>query len=51
MQWIVVHECSTKIPDLWYTVHALQKQIGCFNHRVVTMAEDKLKREGLCIVY
>ena len=29
----------------------LQKQIGCFNYRVVTMAADKLKREWLCIVY
>ena len=23
----------------------LQKQIGCFNHRVVTMAADMLKRQ------
>ena len=46
MQWIVVHEyfAPQKIPALWYTVHTA-KQIGYFNHRVVTMAADKLKRE------
>jgi len=25
----------------------LQKQVGCFNHRVVTMVADKLKRQWL----
>ena len=29
---------------------SLQKQIGCFNHRVVTLVADKLKRQWLCIV-
>ena len=28
-----------------------QKQIGCFNHRVITLVGDKLKRQWLCIVY
>jgi len=28
-----------------------QKIIGCFNHRVVTLVADKLKRQRLCIVY
>ena len=28
-----------------------QKQIGCFNHREVTLVADKLKRQWLCIVY
>ena len=32
-------------------MHAQQKQIGCFNHRVVTLVADKLKRQWLCIVY
>ena len=27
------------------------KQIGCFNHRVVTMVAGKLNRKWLCIVY
>ena len=26
----------------------LQKQIGCFNHRVVTLVADKPKRHWLC---
>ena len=29
----------------------LQKPIGCFNHRVVTLVAEKLKRQWLCIVY
>ena len=28
-------------------MRALQKQVGCFNHRVVTMVADKLKRMWL----
>ena len=27
--------------------YTLQKQVGCFNHRVVTMVADKLKRQWL----
>ena len=33
---------------------SLQKQVGCFNHRVVTMVADKLKRHwlrGLLLVF
>ena len=30
---------------------SLQKQIGCFNHRVVTLVADKPKRQWLCTVY
>ena len=30
---------------------SLQKQIDCFNHRVVTMVAVNLKRQWLCIVY
>ena len=26
---------------------SLQKQVGCFNHRVVTLVEDKLERQCL----
>ena len=29
------------------TVCTLQKHIGCFNHRVVTLVADKLKRQWL----
>ena len=34
-----------------FTAHTLQKQIGCFNHRVVTLVAEELKRQWLCIVY
>ena len=27
--------------------YTLQKQVGCFNHRVITMVADKLKRQWL----
>ena len=30
---------------------ALQKQVGCFNHRVVTIVADKLKRQWLPEVF
>ena len=30
-----------------YAQHTLQKQVGCFNHRVVTMFADKLNRQWL----
>ena len=39
-----------QIGDLEMCVHAhasLQKQVGCFNHRVVTMVANKLKRQWL----
>jgi len=26
----------------------LQKQVGCFNHRVVTLIADKLERQWVC---
>ena len=29
----------------------LQIQIGCFNHRVVTLVADKPKRQWLCTLY
>ena len=29
------------------TEHTLQKQIGCFNHRVVALVADKLERQWL----
>ena len=29
------------------TVDTLQKQAGCFNHRVVTLVTDKLERQWL----
>ena len=28
-------------------VYTLQKQVGCFNHRVVTLVADKLERQRL----
>jgi len=27
-----------------------QKQIGCFNHRVVTLVADKLETALLCVI-
>ena len=30
---------------------ALQKQVGCFNHRVVTLVADKLERQWLREVF
>ena len=32
-------------------LHALQKQIGCFNNGVVTLVAGKQKRRWLCTVY
>ena len=32
-------------PTLHGTLHALQKQVGCFNHRVVALVADKLERQ------
>ena len=31
-------------------VYSLQKQIVCFNHRVVTLVADKQKRQWLCTI-
>ena len=31
--------------------HTLQKQVGCFNHRVVTLVADKLERQWLPEVF
>ena len=28
-------------------INALQKQVGCFNHRVVALVADKLERQWL----
>ena len=33
------------------SLYTQQKQIGCFNHSVVALVADKLKRQWLCIVY
>ena len=30
-----------------YKFTALQKQVGCFNHRVVALVADKLERQWL----
>ena len=51
--------CVSKNPDLSQvfiqsSINArdpLQKQIGCFNRRVITMVTDQLKKQWLCIVY
>ena len=32
-------------------LNALQKQVGCFNHRVVTLVADKLERQWLREVF
>ena len=32
---------------MYVCMYALQKQIGCFNLRVITMVADKLKRHWL----
>ena len=31
-------------------IPTVQKQISCFNHRVVTLVADKLRRQWLCNV-
>ena len=28
----------------------MQKKVSCFNHRVVTLVADKLKRQWVCII-
>ena len=35
-----------------YVIHTyiIAKQIGCFNHRVVTLVADKLKKQWVCIM-
>ena len=30
-----------------FSDYTLQKQVGCFNHRVVTLVADKLERQRL----
>ena len=35
------------VKSLVTTIYSLQKQVSCFNHRVVTMVADKLKIEWL----
>ena len=37
---------SGKEPNVRYIV-TLQKQVGCFNHRVVALVADKLERQWL----
>ena len=40
--------CSAEFPlrtEALSIIATLQKQVGCFNHRVVTMVADKLKRQ------
>ena len=32
---------------LFAFIYTLQKQVGCFNHRVVTLVVDKLERQWL----
>ena len=38
---------------LWgfFHVYTMQKQVGCFNHRVVTMVADELKKQWLWELY
>ena len=38
-------------PAVSFSGSALQKQVGCLNHRVVTMVADKLKRQWLPEVF
>ena len=30
---------------MFHTIDTLQKQVGCFNHRVVSLVADKLERQ------
>ena len=48
-----LHACKQPLTRIMQvlTIVTQQKQIGCFNHRVVTLVADKLKRQWLCIVY
>ena len=40
--------CShTDITPGAHCIPTLQKQVGCFNHRVVTLVSDKLKKQWL----
>ena len=43
---------SSKHSNIVYlSLHTLQKQVGCFNHRVVTLVADKLERQWLQEAY
>ena len=42
------------MPTAVFDVHhgspnTLQKQVGCFNHRVVSLVADKLEQQWLCM--
>ena len=40
-------DITTAIKCVWNVITALQKQVGCFNHRVVALVADKLERQWL----
>ena len=35
--------------EVFFMKKKMQKQVGCFNLRVVTMVADKLKRQWVCM--
>ena len=39
------------VQGVYVRTYTLQKQVGCFNHRVVTLVADKLERQWLREVY
>ena len=46
------HTCHTNVTTPQCNcVDTLQKQMVCFNHRVVTLVVDKLKKQWFCILY
>jgi len=47
----VIHSYMSVFNISFAVCVSLQKQVGCFNHRVVTMVADKLKRQWLWDVY
>ena len=46
-QWVAFYNNL----DRKVSMIALQKQVGCFNHRVVTMVADKLETERFTLVW
>ena len=47
-----VQQCTeSNVKPVFITSHELQKQIGCFNYRVVTLVAYKLERQQLWEVY
>ena len=44
---MLIKEGAVTLAHFALYMNALQKQVGCFNHRVASMVADKLKRQWL----